>query len=111
MTLATNLRTGRHVALLAAAQVAKGTPVTNFGSGPVLFTHSTELPPGPEYSEENWMAETIGAAPEECFIVSERPAGRFLTVATPDVMDLLLRSNWGSKSGSNYNLAYQPSEW
>lgn len=111
MTTATNVRSGRQVALLAGVQSVKGTPATNFSSSSVLWTHSTEIPVSPEKSSENWMAETIGPAPEERFNISDRPAGRFTAVAVPDALDLLLRSNWGPKVGSAYTLVTQVNEW
>jgi hypothetical protein len=108
---ATNLRSGRRVALLAAVQSAKGTPSTAFASAAVWRTHSTEIPVSPEKSSETWMAEPVAAAPEERFTIADRPAGRLDAVATPDVLDLLLRSNWGPKSGSSYTLKTQVNEW
>lgn len=108
---ATNVRSGRRVALLAAVQAAKGTPATSFSAGPVFFTHSTEIPVSPEKSGGTWMAEPVAPAPEEEFNLEDQPAGRITAVATPAALDLLLRSNWGPKVGSAYTLKTQVNEW
>lgn len=111
MVTATNVRSGRQVALIAAVQSAQGTPVSAFAASPVIWTHSAEIPVSPEKSSENWMAETVGPAPAERFNVGDRPEGRFLAVSTPAVLDLLLRSNWGPPSGGVYALKTQVNEW
>lgn len=111
MAIPTNLRSGRQVALLAAVQSAKGTPQTAFDTSPVFWTHSTEIPVSPEKTEESWMAETVGPAPEERTNIGDRSMGRFVAAVTPNMIDLLLRSNWGPKSGSAYTLASQINEW
>jgi hypothetical protein len=111
MPAATNLRTGRQVALLAAIQAALGTPQTAFVSSPVFWTHSTEIPVSPKKTDDTWMAETAGPAPEERMNIGDRPLGRIVCPVTPDAIDLLLRSNWGPKVGSLYTLASQVNEW
>jgi len=111
MVTATNLRTGRQVALLAAVQAALGTPQTAFASSPVFWTHSTEMPVSPKKTDDTWMAETVGPAPEERTNIGDRPLGRIVSAVTPDALDLLLRSNWGPRVGSAYTLASQINEW
>jgi hypothetical protein len=111
MPAATNVRSGRQVALLAAVQAALGTPQTAFALSPVFWTHSTEIPVSAEKTEDTWMAETAGPAPEERTNIGDRPLGRFVAAVTPGVLDLLLRSNWGPISGSSYTLASQINEW
>lgn len=111
MVTATNVRSGRQVALMAAVQSAKGTPVTAFASSPVFWTMNAEIPVSPEKAAESWMAEPVGPAPAERFNVMDRPAGRFTAAATPAVLDLLLRSNWGPPSGGAYALKTQVNEW
>lgn len=108
---ATNVRSGRQTALLAAVQSAKGTPVTAFATAPVFRTWSTEIPVSPEKSSANWMAEPVAPAPAERFNTGNRPAGRIEGPATPDALDLLLRSNWGPESGGAYALKTQVNEW
>lgn len=111
MATATNLRSGRQVALLAAVQAALGTPQTAFASSPVFWTHSTEIPVSPEKSEDVWMAQIDGPGPEERTNNGDRPMGRFVAAVTPAALDLMLRSNWGPPSGSAYELASQINEW
>jgi hypothetical protein len=111
MPTATNVRSGRRAALLAAVQSALGTPVTNFSAAPVVFSTSAEIPVSPEKARDLWMTNPVAPGPEEDFTVSDKPAGRLEAHATPSALDLLLRSNWGPKTGNYYILKTQVNEW
>ena len=112
MALATNVRSPRQVALLVAIQPTKGTPLLNFSAATVAFSTAPEIPISPEKSEEEkWMAETLASAATDTFNTGDQPEGRIVAPATPAVLDLLLRSNWGNKTGNDYNLKSQINEW
>lgn len=111
MPPSTNVRGAIKTALLAAVQASLGAPATVFAASPVFFSKSADIPVSPEKARETWMANPVAAGPEEAFTIGDRPAGRLAAHATPAVLDLLLRSNWGPKAGSSYTLKTQVNEW
>lgn len=112
MATATNVRSARQVALLLAMQSVQGTPIINFSGATVAFSTAPEIPISPVKSEEEkWMAETLASDETDTFNIGDQPEGRIVAPATPAVLDLLLRNNWGNKTGNDYNLVSQINEW
>lgn len=109
---AANVRSARQVALLLQTQSAKGSPATDLSNAKQVWTLDPRIPVTPiKSADEMWMAETHAPAPVEMFSICDQPRGRIVAAATPDVMDLLLRSNYGPPSGGEYELKTQVNQW
>ena len=101
------IRVGRATALFAKFQSAKETPATSFVVADRVWSAQSEFDPAPEYPLDEWMDASESGKDDAAYEVPEKPLGTLPIKLTPTMADLLLKSNFGPKSGSAFSLDTQ----
>lgn len=112
MVVATNPRPGRVWRTLAALQSAKGTAVTNFsGAAQVWGTAAVADFAREQLRPDWWMSFPKGDFENARYDVLRLRRGTLAAHATPTLMSYLLRSLFGSLSGSTFTLTGYVNAW
>lgn len=115
MVTETLRRRGRRTRLIAGYQSAKDTILTNFAApaAPRIWSEHVRIPTTPMKSEPDptWM--TVGIADETGarFNETDMPEGEITAIATPESLEVMLRSNWGPFAAGSFTLKTQVSQW
>jgi hypothetical protein len=111
MKTETNLRAGTRSALLAGFQTGKGTALDDLSSARNVWASPVEMDISPIKSEDEWMTSSPLTDSAERINKATKPFGVFRSVATPDTLDLILRSNWGARTGNTFTLSNTVPDW
>ena len=107
----TNVRTGRSQAVMIAAQGARGTAATSFSTR--LWTDAAEVEPGRIKNIDGGRSMTTfgGDFIDSRYSMPDLKEGVVTAKATPESLDFLLRSNWGTPAAGVYALAPVVQTW
>ena len=115
---ATIRRLRKPSAAILAVQSAKKTAVQDFtlgGNCIRCWTQAVDVDPGRIKSRPGpWMSTSYSENEASRYSMPEQPRGIIRTMATPQSVDILLRSNWGPRTGRGpyvYTLTPQVTEW
>lgn len=115
--VATRIRAGRATRSLCAIQSAKGTPVRDFtASGTTvesLWGEKIDIDAGKLYNDPGpWMTGFDAEAASGRYEIPKAAEGNLVMPATAAALEILLQSNWGTRSGGGvFTLTSQVNKW
>ena len=111
---ATNRRVRRPSVALMAPQSAKGTLATDFRFTNSVRLWTTDFGTDPAYVKSRpgpWMTELVSESEDSRYSQMENPESSVACSATPETIEMLLRSNWGPYAAGAFTLKSQVNEW
>ena len=116
MVTETSRRAATLTALLMAKQSAYGTIATDFSSPTAdtarLWTAGVGVGVGRlKKRPQGWMTTSLAGGTTGSHSLPDRSVGAFVALATPESLEMLLRSNWGAFAVGSFTLASQVNEY